>query len=196
MDIIFLQKERIFLRDAETTILIKFAFWRGLGRGNFYGVFPRKFHDNKIWKFCKFYCQKFCCHLGGSYFPGVHNIGAPRIADKHEVLIEETDPTERFLHSICDSSSCCSGQRIVLSVYPVMGLAGKAYEVAKYGVPLALLIAATSAVYFSSRAKSSKKALLKRGEKNREGANREKLTVKKIINNEMFLFTVYIPYKP
>ena len=30
----------------------------------------------------------------------------------------------------------------------------------------------------------------------REGANREKLTVKKIINNEMFFFTVYIPYKP
>ena len=38
------------LRDAETTILIKFAFWRGLGK--FYGklspnaVFPGKFHDN------------------------------------------------------------------------------------------------------------------------------------------------------
>ena len=31
----------------------------------------------------------------------------------------------------------------------------------------------------------------------REGANREKLTVKKIINNEMFFFfTVYVPYKP
>ena len=30
-------------------------------------VFPGKFHDNKIWKFCEFYCQKFCCHLGGSY---------------------------------------------------------------------------------------------------------------------------------
>ena len=29
----------------------------------------------------------------------------------------------------------------------------------------------------------------------REGANREKLTVKKIINNEMFFFTVYVPYK-
>ena len=29
-------------------------------------VFPEKFHDNKIWKFCEFYCQKFCCHLGGS----------------------------------------------------------------------------------------------------------------------------------
>ena len=28
------------------------------------------------------------------------------------------------------------------------------------------------------------------------GANREKLTVKKIINNEMFFFTVYVPYKP
>ena len=61
------------IRDAETTILIKFAFWRGLGRGKIYGklpqnaVFPGKFHDNKIWKFCEFYCQKFCCHLGGSY---------------------------------------------------------------------------------------------------------------------------------
>ena len=30
----------------------------------------------------------------------------------------------------------------------------------------------------------------------REGANREKLTVKKIINNEMLFLTVYIPYKP
>ena len=29
--------------------------------------FPGKFHDNKIWKFYQFYCQKFCCHLGGSY---------------------------------------------------------------------------------------------------------------------------------
>ena len=30
-----------------------------------------------------------------------------------------------------------------------------------------------------------------------EGVNREKLTVKKkIINNEMFFFTVYVPYKP
>ena len=43
------------LRAAETTIIIKFAFWRGLGRGKFYGklspnaVFPEKFHDNKIW---------------------------------------------------------------------------------------------------------------------------------------------------
>ena len=26
-----------FFRDAETTILIKFAFWRGLGRGKIYG---------------------------------------------------------------------------------------------------------------------------------------------------------------
>ena len=30
----------------------------------------------------------------------------------------------------------------------------------------------------------------------REGVNREKLTVKKIINNEMFFFTVNVPYKP
>ena len=31
----------------------------------------------------------------------------------------------------------------------------------------------------------------------REGANREKLTVKKLIDNEMFFFfTVYVPYKP
>ena len=63
-----------FFRDAETTMLIKFAFWRGLGRGKFTEncprmlFFPGKYHDNKIWKFCKFYCQKFCCHLGGSYF--------------------------------------------------------------------------------------------------------------------------------
>ena len=28
--------------------------------------FPGKFHDNKLWRFCKFYCQKLCCHLGGS----------------------------------------------------------------------------------------------------------------------------------
>ena len=32
--------------------------------------------------------------------------------------------------------------------------------------------------------------------KSREGANREKPTVKKIINNEMFFFTVYVRYKP
>ena len=30
-------------------------------------VFPGKYHDNKILKFCEFYCQIFCCHLGGSY---------------------------------------------------------------------------------------------------------------------------------
>ena len=30
----------------------------------------------------------------------------------------------------------------------------------------------------------------------REGANREKLTLKKIINKEMIFFTVYLPYKP
>ena len=30
----------------------------------------------------------------------------------------------------------------------------------------------------------------------REGVNREKLTVKKIVNHEMFFFTVYVPYKP
>ena len=64
---------RVKLRDAETTILIKFAFWKGVGEGKIYGklsknaVFPGKFHDNKIWKFCEFYCQKFCCHLGGPY---------------------------------------------------------------------------------------------------------------------------------
>ena len=61
-------------RDAETTILIKCAFWSGLGRGKFTEnrprnavFFPEKFHDNKIGKFCEFYCQKSCCHLGGSY---------------------------------------------------------------------------------------------------------------------------------
>ena len=63
---------RMSIRDAETTILITIAFWRGLGRGKSYGklsrnaVFPGKFHDNKIWNFCEFYCQKCCCHLGGS----------------------------------------------------------------------------------------------------------------------------------
>ena len=30
----------------------------------------------------------------------------------------------------------------------------------------------------------------------REGVNREKLTVKKIVNNEIFFFTVDVPYKP
>ena len=30
-------------------------------------VFLWKFHDPKNWKICKFYCQKFCCHAGGSY---------------------------------------------------------------------------------------------------------------------------------
>ena len=30
----------------------------------------------------------------------------------------------------------------------------------------------------------------------REGANREKLTVKTIINNEIFFCTAYVPYKP
>ena len=60
------------IRDAETTILLKFAFWKGWGRGNFMEncpktpFFPEKFHDNKIWKFREFYCQKFCCLLGGS----------------------------------------------------------------------------------------------------------------------------------
>ena len=29
-------------RDAETTILIKFAFWRGLGRGNFTKIVPKR----------------------------------------------------------------------------------------------------------------------------------------------------------
>ena len=45
------------IRDAEATILLKFAFWRGLGRGKIYGklsktlfLFPGKFHDNKIWR--------------------------------------------------------------------------------------------------------------------------------------------------
>ena len=76
-----------FFRDAETTILIKFVFWRGLGRGKIYGklsqngVFPGKFHDNIIWKLCEFYCQKFCCHLGGSYFcfrNGQSTVGRPK----------------------------------------------------------------------------------------------------------------------
>ena len=44
-------------KNAETTILIKFAFLRGLGTGKIYGklsknaVFPGKFHDNKTWGF-------------------------------------------------------------------------------------------------------------------------------------------------
>ena len=61
------------IRDAETKRLVKFAFWRGLGRGKIYGklspkhcFFPGKYHDSKIWKFCEFYCQEFCCHLGSS----------------------------------------------------------------------------------------------------------------------------------
>ena len=32
--------------------------------------------------------------------------------------------------------------------------------------------------------------------KNREGVNREKLTVKKINKETFFFFTVYVPYKP
>ena len=59
-------------RDAETTILIKFAFWRGptLGEEENYGklpqnaIFPGKFHDNKIWKLCEFYCQKILLSFG------------------------------------------------------------------------------------------------------------------------------------
>ena len=64
--------EPLSFRDAETTILIKFCVLEGVGEGTFYGklppnaVFLGKSHDNKIWKFCEFYCQKFCCHLGGS----------------------------------------------------------------------------------------------------------------------------------
>ena len=52
----------------------KICVLEGIGEGEIYGklsqnaVFRGKFHDNKIWKFCEFYCQKFCCHLGGSYY--------------------------------------------------------------------------------------------------------------------------------
>ena len=54
----------------------KICVLEGVGEGEIYGklsknaVSPGIFHDNKIWKFCEFYCQKFCCHLGGSYQGG------------------------------------------------------------------------------------------------------------------------------
>ena len=60
-------------RDAETTILIKFAFWRGLGRGKITENCPKTlfFMGNsmtiKFGNFGNFICQKFCCHLGGSH---------------------------------------------------------------------------------------------------------------------------------
>ena len=52
-----------FFRDAETTIVIKFASWRGSGRGKFEGKLSKnavlfwggEFHDNKIWKIRKYY---------------------------------------------------------------------------------------------------------------------------------------------
>ena len=53
------------IRDAETTISIKFAFWRGSGRGSIYGklsknaFFPEKFHDNKIGTFANFIVRNF-----------------------------------------------------------------------------------------------------------------------------------------
>ena len=81
-----------FIRDSETTILIKFAFWSLSGRGKIYGklsqnaIFPWKFHDNKIWKFCEFYCQKFCCHLGGSYFKQARKRNAIEAAILNHVL--------------------------------------------------------------------------------------------------------------
>ena len=70
-------------KDTETTIFIVFQRRRndninkicvleGVGEGEILrkivqnAVFSWEFHDNKIWKFCEFYCQKFCCHLGGS----------------------------------------------------------------------------------------------------------------------------------
>ena len=80
-------------QNSETTLLVKFAFWRGLRRGRIYGklsqnavFFPGKFHDNKIWNFCEFYCQKICCHLGGSYLEkiiqeqsAIHDSKLPRL---------------------------------------------------------------------------------------------------------------------
>ena len=64
---------RFIFRTAETTILIKSAFWRGSGRGKIVpdAVFLGKFHDNG--KIRKFYCQKFCCHFGCSYL-NVHQV--------------------------------------------------------------------------------------------------------------------------
>ena len=46
----------------------KICVLEGVGEGEFYGkvsqnaVFPGKFHDNNIWRFCEFCSQKFCCH--------------------------------------------------------------------------------------------------------------------------------------
>ena len=45
----------------------KICVLEGVGEGKIYGklsknavfFFPGKFHDNKIWNFCEFYCQKF-----------------------------------------------------------------------------------------------------------------------------------------
>ena len=52
----------------------KICVLEGVGEGENCGklsknaVFHEKFHDNKVWKKdCEFYCQKFCCHWGGSY---------------------------------------------------------------------------------------------------------------------------------
>ena len=63
-----------FFQRRRNDNINKICVLEGVGEGNIYGklstnaVSLRKFHDSKMWKFCEFYCQKFCCHLGGSYF--------------------------------------------------------------------------------------------------------------------------------
>ena len=58
------------VRDAETTILRKFAFWSGLGRGNIYGKlsqsagFPGKCHDNTIWTFLRILLSEILLSFG------------------------------------------------------------------------------------------------------------------------------------
>ena len=61
-----------FFRDGRNANNSKTCILEGVGEGEIYGklsknaVFSRRFYDNRIWKFCEFYCQIFCCHLGGS----------------------------------------------------------------------------------------------------------------------------------
>ena len=59
-------------RDAETTILIKFAFWRGLGRRKIYGklakhaIFLRNSMTIKFGNFANFIVRIFFVIWGGS----------------------------------------------------------------------------------------------------------------------------------
>ena len=61
-------------RDAETTIFMKYEFWRGSGKeGNLRRIGPKtlifwwggegKVDDNRIRKFCESYYQIFSCHF-------------------------------------------------------------------------------------------------------------------------------------